>query len=87
MVWIESVLSLAYHTQNVAAKKAAERRRRHLERNFEVVAQVVGDERADDADHDDCYPIDAGRIRLRSHLHKERKEQECAHDHGCGRQS
>ena len=62
MVWIESVRSLAYQTANVAARAIAKRSSCRLQRDAVVVDEVVGDQRADDADQDDREPVDARHV-------------------------
>ena len=56
-------------------RDAEDDRGRH-ERDAEVVGQVVGDLRADDADQDDPEPVDPGHVLPRPELEDERDDQQ-----------
>ena len=60
IVWIESVRSLRYQTAKATASGIANPIVRRQQRDAEVVGEVVGDQRADDADQHDGEPVDAG---------------------------
>src|SRR5205085_11084858 len=47
-----------------------------------VVAEVVGEEGADDADQDDCEPVDARDVLVLAKLDDEHAYEQDAHDHG-----
>ena len=80
MVWIDSVFSLAYQAAKVAASATAKTIVVITRRDAEVVGEVVGDQRADDADQHDREPVDPRHVAAEPELEEQRDDQEGGHD-------